>query len=174
MASTVQSVMVSEQMAFLPTFAQPSVNPFKSIYEENRHRVYAIAFWMTDSELQAEQLLETTFVSAFAKSDCPTEEDIDNELIAQLREDHNIGTLTLKCADATEVLNIRSNTKRVHLELAVVQLPATEKLMFLMHDVEGYDHVRIARTLGVTEQDSKQGLHQSRLRIRELVGKMAW
>jgi DNA-directed RNA polymerase specialized sigma24 family protein len=119
-------------------------------------------------------LLETTFVSAFAKSDCPTEEDIDNELIAQLREDHNIGTLTLKCADATEVLNIRSNTKRVHLELAVVQLPATEKLMFLMHDVEGYDHVRIARTLGVTEQDSKQGLHQSRLRIRELVGKMAW
>jgi RNA polymerase sigma-70 factor, ECF subfamily len=150
------------------------VIPFKSIYEESRHRVYAIAFWMTDSELQAEQLLETTFVSAFAKSDSPTEEDIDNALIAQLREDHEIGTRTLKCADATEVLNIRSNTKRVHLELAVVQLPATEKLMFLMHDVEGYDHVRIARTLGVTEQDSKQGLHQARLRIRELVGKMAW
>src|ERR1700733_14600050 len=108
MASTVQNVMVSNQMAFLPTFAQPSVNPFKSIYEGNRHRVYAIAFWMTDSELQAEQLLETTFVRAFANNDAPTEEQIDNALIAQLREDYSIGTLTLKCADATEVLNIRS------------------------------------------------------------------
>jgi RNA polymerase sigma-70 factor (ECF subfamily) len=174
MASTLQNVVVSNHVAFIPTFAQPSVNPFKSIYEENKHRVYAISFWMTDSEMQAEQLMEATFVRAFANTDVPTEEDIDNALIAQLREEHAIGTLTLKCADATEVLNIRSNTKRVHLELAVVQLPATEKLMFLMHDVEGYDHVRIARTLGVTVQDSKQGLHQARLRVRELVAKMVW
>jgi RNA polymerase sigma-70 factor (ECF subfamily) len=174
MASTLQNVVVSEHMAFIPTFAQPSVNHFKSIYEENRHRVYAISFWMTGSELQAEQVLEATFVRVFAETENPTEEQIDNALIAQLREEHEIGTLTLKCADATEVLNIRSNTKRVHLELAVVQLPATEKLIFLMHDVEGYDHVRIARTLGVTVQDSKQGLHQARLRMRELVSKMAW
>ena len=174
MASTLQSVAVSEYMTFIPAIAEPSIDQTKDIYEQNRHRVYAISFWMTDSELRAEQLLEATFVRAFAENQAPTEEQIDDAMIAQLREDQLIGLLTLTCAQATEVLNVRENTKRVHLELAVVQLPATEKLMFLMHDVEGYSHDRIARTLGVTVKDSQQGVHQARLRIRDLVSVMPW
>ena len=129
---------------------------------------------MTNSELEAEQLLDATFVSAFAKHEAPTAAQIDEALISLLREDHTIGSLTLNCAAATEVLNIRENTKRVHLELAVIELPATEKLIFLMHDVEGYDHVRTARTLGISPEQSQLGLHQARLRMRELVAKMAW
>jgi RNA polymerase sigma-70 factor, ECF subfamily len=173
MASTVQNVAVSEYISIIPTLTPTSVD-HKSIYEQNRHRVYAIAFWMTNNELEAEAVLEATFVRAFAEAANPTEEQIDNALIAVLREDHLVGILTLNCADATEVLNVRGNTKRVHLELAVVQLPATEKLIFLMHDVEAYSHARIARTLGISTKDSKLGLHQARLRMRELVGKMAW
>jgi DNA-directed RNA polymerase specialized sigma24 family protein len=57
------------------------------------------------------------------------------------------------------------------LERAVVQLPPTEKMIFLMHDVESYDHARIARTLGLTDEESRVGLHQARLRMRELLAK---
>ena len=53
----------------------------------------------------------------------------------------------------------------------MVQLPSTERLVFLMHDVEGYDHARIARTVGITEMESRQGLFQARLKIRELLAK---
>jgi RNA polymerase sigma-70 factor, ECF subfamily len=173
MASTVQNVAIS-RYRFIPNFAKNSVDHLQSIYEQNRYRVYALAFWMTDNELRAEELLEATFVRAFAANDTPTEEQIDNALIAQLREKTAIGSLTLACGETTKVLNIRENTKRVHLELAVVQLPATEKLIFLMHDVEGYDHARVARTLGITVNESKTGLHEARLRIRELVADMAW
>lgn len=174
MASTFQNVAISEYRTFIPAVAQPSVDFQKSIYEQNRHRVYAIAFWMTDSEMQAENLLEATFVRAFAENGIPSEAQIDDALIAKLREDHLIGLLTLQCEEATKVLNIRENTKRVHLELAVVQLPATEKLIFLMHDVEGYDHARVARTLSITVKESQHGLHQARLRMRELVANMPW
>jgi RNA polymerase sigma-70 factor (ECF subfamily) len=174
MASTVQNVAISEHTSFFPAFAPTSVGQFKSIYEQNRHRVYALSFWMTDSELQAEQLLEATFVRAFERNSAPTEQQIDNALIAELRENYVIGDFTLDCAPATEVHSIRTNTKRVHLELAVVQLPATEKLVFLMHDVEGYSHARIAQTLSISVTNSKYGLHQARLRIRELVANMAW
>jgi RNA polymerase sigma-70 factor (ECF subfamily) len=173
MASTLQNVAIPEYMSIIPTLAPTSVDR-KSVYEQNRHRVYATAFWMTNSELEAEAVLEATFVRAFTEAANPTEEQIDNALIAILREDHLIGILTLNCADATEVVNIRGNTKRVHLELAVVQLPATEKLIFLMHDVEGYTHARIARTLGISTKTSKLGLHQARLKMRELVSTMAW
>jgi RNA polymerase sigma-70 factor, ECF subfamily len=174
MASTLQNLAVSD-MTFIPAFAaQTSIERCKSVYEENRHRIYALAFWMTNSELEAEQLMESTFVRAFAEHTTPTAAQIDDTLIALLREEHMIGLLTLKCGEATKVLNIRENTKRVHLELAVVQLPATEKLIFLMHDVEGYEHARVARTLGINVNDSKRGLHEARLKIRELVSDMAW
>ncbi|HEY3926991.1 MAG TPA: sigma factor-like helix-turn-helix DNA-binding protein [Candidatus Koribacter sp.] len=174
MASTLQNVAVSEYTSFVPTFAHSSVDQSKHIYEQNRHRVYALAFWMTNNELQAELLLEATFVRAFAEYQTPDAEQIDRALVAELRDVHMIGFLTLNCGEVTTIENIRQNTKRVHLELAVVQLPATEKLMFLMHDVEGYSHERIARTLKVTVSNSKLGLHQARLRIRELVSKMVW
>lgn len=172
MASTLQNVAVSEYLSIFPTFS--STDQTNAIYEQNRQRVYAMAFWMTDSEPKAEQLLETTFVRAFAENELPTEEQIDAALIAELREKHLIGILTLNCADANKVLNVRNNTRRVHLELAVVQLPATEKLIYVMHDGEGYSHERVARTLGISVKDSQSGLHQARLRIRELVAKMAW
>ena len=80
-----------------------------------------------------------------------------------------LGPLTLDCAPCHQVLSVRHNTLRVDLERAVIQLPDTEKMIFLMHDVEGYDHARIARLLGMTEDSSRQGLHQARLRVRELL-----
>ncbi len=174
MASTLQNVAISD-LTFIPAFAATTtIERCKSIYEENRHRIYALAFWMTNSELEADHLLEATFIRAFAETTMPTAAQIDDALIAILRDECGIGKLTLSCGEATKVLNVRENTKRVHLELAVVQLPATEKLIFLMHDVEGYEHARIARTLGITADQSKHGLHQARLRVRELVADMAW
>ena len=77
--------------------------------------------------------------------------------------------LQLQCAPVQEVSGVRRNTKRVDLERAIVQLPHTERMIFCMHDGDGYDHARIARTLEISEEDSRRGLHQARLRIRELV-----
>ena len=82
-----------------------------------------------------------------------------------------IGCMTLECAPAAKVEQVRTNSRRADLERAVVQLPSTERLVFLMHDVEGYDHARIARTVGITEMESRQGLFQARLKIRELLAK---
>jgi DNA-directed RNA polymerase specialized sigma24 family protein len=41
--------------------------------------------------------------------------------------------------------------------------------MFLLHDVEGYEHSRVARLMGVSEEESRLGTHQARLRVRELL-----
>ena len=46
-------------------------------------------------------------------------------------------------------------------------------MIFLLHDVEAYDHARISRTLGVSEQESQFGLHQARLRLRQLLANKA-
>ena len=156
---------------YLPTLLQSKVDRYREIYELNRHRVYSLAFLMTDNELVAEELMIQTFSRAFAAGQEPSDEDIDRALIAELREYVDFMPLSLQCAPAEQVLSVRKNTRRVDLERAVVQLPATEKMIFLMHDVERYEHARIADLLGISEDNSCQGLHQARLRVRELLAK---
>jgi len=145
---------------------------YREIYEENCHRIYSLSFWMTDNELVAEQLLNNIFLRAFATSDEPKAENVDAAFITEMREMFAIGSLTLTALTQTETTSIRSNMKRVHLERAVVQLPATEKLIFLYHDVEGYDHEQTASLIGVSKEESMFGLHQARLTVRALVAQM--
>jgi RNA polymerase sigma-70 factor, ECF subfamily len=73
---------------------------------------------------------------------------------------------------SNEIARIRGNVKRVHLEQAVMELPATERLIFLLHDVERHDHERIARTLNITPAEAQLGLHGARLRLRRLLAAM--
>jgi RNA polymerase sigma-70 factor (ECF subfamily) len=148
---------------------QSSVDHYRDVFEGNRHRVYSLSFYMTDNELTAEEVMTNTFCRAFAASHKPDAETIDRALVTELRELTPIGNLTVQCQPATQVSQVRRNTRRADLERAVVQLPSTERMIFLMHDVENYDHSRIARTLGISEMESKAGLFQARLKLRELL-----
>ncbi len=171
MASISQEAKLTSLAAYLAGTAEARTQAYKKAFEENRHRVYALAFWMTDNEMAAEELMSAAFCRAFAFSADPTAEMIDRALITEVRELIPVGVLTLECAPATEVHSVRTNTRRADLERAVVQLPATERMIFLLHDVERYEHTRIARILGIVEDESKQGLHQARLRLRELLAR---
>jgi RNA polymerase sigma-70 factor, ECF subfamily len=157
----------------LPAYVAPApargLSGYRRVYEENRHRVYALAFWMTDNELTAEAVMGRTFERAFSHGTVSAPDAIDRALIAELEEIAPLGELTLRCLGCSKVVDARRSRKRVDLERAVVQLPPTERLVFLLHDVESYEHGRIARLLGFAEEDSQTALHEARLRIRELL-----
>jgi RNA polymerase sigma-70 factor (ECF subfamily) len=146
---------------------------YDAVYGEHCHRIYSLAFWMTDNELTAEQLSANTFLRAFASSAEPHTEQIDQAFLAEIRELTTIGTLTLNSNASAETKSVCGNVKRVHLERAVVELPATEKMIFLLHDVEGYTHEKIARLLGLDVKESQFGLHQARLQMREQISRMS-
>jgi len=145
------------------------VDAYQQVFEKHRHRIYSLAFWMTDNELTAEELVINTFCRAFALSSNPDAESVDRAFIAELRQLMPLGSLTLQCAPCLEVAGLRRNIKRAELERAIVQLSPTERLIFLLHDVERHDHAHIGRLLGLGPQESACGLHQARLRLRELL-----
>ena len=167
------SVSVISNLGLLAPAVENRTAQYDEIYVEHCHRIYSLAFWMTDNELTAEQLSSNTFLRAFASSAEPRIEQIDQAFLAEVREFTTIGTLTLNSSACAETRSVRGNVKRVHLERAVVQLPATEKMIFLLHDVEGYEHERIARLLGLSVQESQFGLHQARLQMRDLISRMS-
>jgi len=172
MANTYQDAKLNALAGFLPAEVSADVKAMQAAFEANRHRIYSLAFWMTDNELNAEELMAATFGRAFAASDSPSADAIDAALLSEIRKEVVVGPLTLNCGTCSEVKNVRENTLRVHLERAVVQIPITERLIFLLHDVESYEHARIAKLIGISENESIQGLHQARLKMRELLAKM--
>ncbi|HWZ44833.1 MAG TPA: sigma factor-like helix-turn-helix DNA-binding protein [Candidatus Saccharimonadales bacterium] len=144
------------------------------IYRENCDRIYSRAYWMTDNEIAAESLSANTFLRAFADDGGgDAVEQIDRAFVTEVRQFQSLGALTLKPEGAPKNRSIRGRMKRLHLERAVVQLPPTEKLVFLMHDMEGYEHQRISRLLGIDDAESRLALHQARLHLRNLVDCMA-
>jgi RNA polymerase sigma-70 factor, ECF subfamily len=163
---------VMSNLGILVPAVESRTTEYSRIYNENCHRIYSLAFWMTDNELTAEQLSTNVFLRAFASNDNPQTEQIDQAFLAEVREMMPVGSLTLT-SKVSETPSVRGNVKRVYLERAVVELPATEKLIFLLHDVEGYEHRRISRLLGIDETESQFGLHQARVRIRELISQMS-
>ena len=172
MATSIQQAKLATFATYFPLATRGELVSLEQAYERNRHRIYSLAFWMTDSEMTAEDLLLNVFLRVFACSQDATDDVIDRALITELREQGPLGLLTLECGESKEVLSVRSNLLRVHLERAVVQIPRTERLAFLLHDVEGYGHNRIGKLLGLTEPESQIAVHQARLRIRELVAQM--
>ena len=56
---------------------------------------------------------------------------------------------------------------RVDFEVAVAQLPAGARQVFVLHDVEGYTHEEIAELLGTSAGTSKSQLHRARMTLRK-------
>ena len=166
------SLGVMSNLGILLPADESQTTEYSKVYSEHCHRIYSLAFWMTDNEMMAEQLSGNVFLRAFASSADPRAEQVDQAFLAEIRELTTLGTLTLNCSVSAEARNVYGNVKRIHLERALVQLPATEKLIFLFHDVEGYDHAKIARLLGLDEKESQFGLHQARVQIRQLISQM--
>lgn len=171
MSNSFQIALPSAIVQFLPSADSKRLEHYERVYEANRHRIYSFAFWMTDSEVAAENLSECTFLRVFSLSNDPSEEMVDRALLRELQcqESITLHPPQLRCAMVSEVSSVRRNTRRVDLERAIMQLPHTERMIFCMHDGDAYDHARIASTLDISEDESRQGLHQARLRIRELV-----
>jgi RNA polymerase sigma-70 factor (ECF subfamily) len=62
---------------------------------------------------------------------------------------------------------------RLDLERALTELPAGARAVFVLHDVEGFEHREIGGLLGISEGTSKSQLHRARLRLRRELGRPA-
>src|SRR5947209_20478593 len=60
---------------------------------------------------------------------------------------------------------------RIALARAIKELPHGYRTIFLLHEVEGYEHQEIAELLDCSVGNSKSQLHKAKLRIRELLSR---
>jgi len=64
---------------------------------------------------------------------------------------------------------LAGSVDRLQLQNAVDRLPPGYRTIFVLHDVEGYEHNEIAAMVGCSIGNSKSQLHKARMKLREFL-----
>lgn len=124
---------------------------------------------MTGQELEAEQILADTFIRAFHAAEEPDGKVVDHSLVEELRERMPLGTIEPPAQPDPQTVLSRRNVRRTDLEEAVQTLPPTERMVFLLRDVEGYSVEAIASLLKLEAPAVQRCLFSARIRMRSAI-----
>jgi DNA-directed RNA polymerase specialized sigma24 family protein len=138
----------------------------RDAYESHRHRVFSVSYYMTGSEIEAEELLRDTFVSAFRQCEEPDQAVVDAALMEHLNARVVFDDGESLPVPVSMGTTGRRNILRADLELGIRCLPAAERLVFLLMDVEGYPADRIAGLLQMRAPDVMRTAVMARMRLR--------
>ena len=159
---------------------------FEELYTRHSSRLYSVAYRMTSSAADAEDLLQDIFLQVYRRIDSFRGEAALGTWLHRLAVNACLDFLRSKQGrrqratdsldepDAVEPVahaswRPDSVLNRLDLERAVAQLPPSYKQAFLLHDVEGLEHHEVSQLLGIAVGTSKSLVHKARMRLRTLL-----
>jgi RNA polymerase sigma-70 factor, ECF subfamily len=163
------------------------LDAFEELYRKHSPRLYSVAYRMTRTQADAEDLLQEIFLLVHRKLGSfkgesslgtwlyrlATNHCLDHLRSRQARADKSTTSLDEKGGDtvAGRQPSLADRTlHRLDLERAIGELPDRYRAAFLLHDVEGFEHKEVAAMLDIAEGTSKSLVHKARLKLRGLLG----
>jgi len=167
---------------------QGDAEAFEVLYNLHKRRVYSLCLRMTANAAEAEDLTQEAFMQLFRKIATFRGESAFstwlhrmavNVVLMQLRKK---GLVVVPLEDDIETeeeapkkdfgaqdLALEGSIDRLRLQNAIGKLPPGYRSIFVLHDVEGYEHNEIAEIVGCSIGNSKSQLHKARMKLRELL-----
>jgi len=163
---------------------------FEYIYRLHSRRVYALCLRMAGNTGEAEDLTQEIFLLLLRKIHTFRGESAFstwlhrltvNVVLMRLRKksppmvsieatpDPDDETASPGINVGTPDLLLEGTLDRLNLARCITQLPLGYLTIFVLHDIQGYEHNEIAQILGVSIGGSKSQLHKARTRLRELL-----
>jgi RNA polymerase sigma-70 factor (ECF subfamily) len=163
---------------------------FERIYRLHSRRVYSLCLRMVGNTAEAEDLTQEAFLQLFRKIQTFRGESafstwlhrlVVNVVLMRLRRKSLAETSLEETTEPDEETGgprrdvggpdplMSGSIDRVNLERAIEQLPPGYKTVFVLHDMQGYEHNEIARIMDCSIGNSKSQLHKARTRLRELL-----
>jgi len=148
------------------------------LYRENVGRVHALCLRMARDRSEADELTQETFVRVWERlgsfrGDSAFSTWLHrvtvNVVIAELRRRGRWRDrfTSAQAEDFGAAQPAFSAGGDLDLERAIARLSPQARLVFLLHDVEGYQHGEIAALTGIAQGTSKAHLHRARRLLRE-------
>ena len=161
---------------------------FETLYDLHKRRVYSLCLRMTANAAEAEDLTQEAFLQLFRKIGTFRGESAFstwlhrmavNVVLMRLRK-KNLPIVPLDDPLETEEesskkepgapdLKLTGSVDRMQIQRAVDALPPGYRTIFVLHDVEGYEHNEIAELVGCSIGNSKSQLHKARMKLRDLL-----
>jgi RNA polymerase sigma-70 factor, ECF subfamily len=163
---------------------------FEHLYQLHGRRVYALCLRMVSNPADAEDLMQESFLQLFRKIATFRGESAFstwlhrmtvNVVLMRLRK-KSLPTDSLEETmdpDAENAgpkrdvgapdLRLSGAVDRVNLNRSIEKLPPGYRTVFVLHDIQGYEHNEIADIMGCSVGNSKSQLHKARTRLRELL-----
>ena len=170
---------------------RPKLADFEGLYHQYSKRVYSLCLRMTRNEADAQDLMQEAFIQLFRKLDTFRGESafytwlyrlVVNIALMQLRRKRRLMETSLEGSpDADHETRlpphefaVRDNRlhgviDKVSFERALQALPLGFRRVFVLHDLEGYEHHEISKMVACSVGTSKSQLHRARLRLRKLL-----
>ena len=160
---------------------------FATLYHLHKRRVYSLCLRMLGNIAEAEDLTQMAFLQLHRKIGTFRGDSAFSTWLHRMTVNIVLMHLRkkgLQLVSLEEVLEpnhedgarkdfgardpmLSGTVDRVTLERAVEELPPGYRLVFVLHDVEGYEHNEIAVMLGCSIGNSKSQLHKARIRLRD-------
>ena len=162
---------------------------FEILYALHKRRVYSLCLRMLGNVAEAEDLTQEAFLQLYRKIGTFRGDSAFSTWLHRLAV--NVVLMHLRKKGLPQVsleetlepsqedgprkdigardLMLSGSIDRVTLERAVEDLPPGYRLVFVLHDVEGYEHNEIADMLECSIGNSKSQLHKARMKLRDLL-----
>lgn len=154
---------------------------FRALYDAHVGRVYALCLRLSGDQAEAEEHTQDAFVRAWERLGSFRGESAFstwlhrltvNEVLASRRAAGRRSARVMLHEEPATLEHPASATRPVtgtapDLAAAIAALPPGARTVFVLHDVEGYQHDEIAAMHGIAEGTSKAQLHRARRLLRE-------
>ena len=159
---------------------------FAALFESHKRRVYSLCLRMTANTAEAEDLTQEAFLQLFRKISTFRGESafstwlhrlVVNVVLMHLRK-KGLQQVSLDEPDTSQDEPVKRDfgdedrrlmkaVDRLGLERAIAKLPGGYRTVFILHDIEGYEHNEIAEIMNCSVGNSKSQLHKARMKLRE-------
>ncbi|MFZ3213732.1 MAG: sigma-70 family RNA polymerase sigma factor [Terriglobales bacterium] len=168
---------------------QGDAESFEVLYALHKRRVYSLCLRMTGNTAEAEDLTQEAFLQLYRKIATFRGESAFSTWLHRLSV--NVVLMHLRKKGIPEVSleeslepqqedgprkdfgardsALTGSLDRLNLQRAIESLPPGYRVIFVLHDVEGYEHNEIAEMMGCSIGNSKSQLHKARMKLRDLL-----
>ncbi len=181
-AKILESASESELVA---RSAAGDIDAFGQLYEMHRRRVYSLCLRMMGNPADAEDMTQEVFIQVHRKIGSFRGEAAFttwlhrltvNQILMHFRKRNVRLETTTEEGDMKDLIQPGTErprampiVDRIALEQAIKKLPPGYRSVFLLHDVQGYEHEEIARILDCSVGTSKSQLHKARMKLRQIL-----
>jgi len=165
------------------------VTCFELLYSRHKRRIFSLCLRMVRDYTQAEDLTQEAFLQLYRKIALFRGESAFSTWLHRLAVNTVLMHLRKKSLPEVSLeetleprfeesapkefggldLSLTGSIDRMMLERTIGDLPPGYRMVFILHDIEGYEHNEIATMLGCSIGNSKSQLHKARMKLRGLL-----